>query len=127
MGHTYTRNPATGRMVLCCDACGGWPARAKRCPVGYCPGADLCPKCWQADRGAHADCPRLHREYLAEQVEKAAHPTEYARAAWGDWHEKVPAGMVGVVTHANTWVLVRKAEYVPSRPLVVAGDWHDHA
>jgi hypothetical protein len=110
-------------MALSCDACGHvGGVRKRRCPVGYCPAPALCGACnakFRQDGSwarAHAECPRLHAEYVAEEAEKAAHPEQWARSAFGDWHPDTPKGMVRVITHAGTEVIVPKDAYDPSVP-----------
>ncbi len=50
--------------ALCCDECGGAPARKLRCPFNYCGPAALCPTCRArepkgvARKRQHADCKR---------------------------------------------------------------------
>ena len=119
MGYSYGYT-AGGRMALSCQQCfhvGG--VRKRPCPVGYCPDAALCPVCYARERQDgtwathHADCPRAHAQYEAEQAAKRAEPTLWARSARGDWAEGVPAGMVEVITWAGTVVLVPKGAYEP--------------
>jgi hypothetical protein len=126
MGTSYGTNPATGRWALDCGQCGvaDGTVRKRRCPAdNYCPAAQLCPSCYAAARRDgqwaewHRDCARGKAAYEAELAARAAAPDRYARSAWGDWHGTVPAGMVGVVTHAGSYVMLPKDEYQPSAML----------
>lgn len=70
MGYIYTTNPATGRPALCCDCCGGFPARKYRCPVNWCQAIAMCKLCkrdkWpQVD---HSYCHTRHNELEAAKA-----------------------------------------------------------
>jgi hypothetical protein len=102
MGYCYTNAGA-----LCCDRCdrsGG--VRKRTCPhkVGglpYCYPMALCQECYEAVKDKlHVNC---KERAAARQAEEDAKLTTLKTgafergAAWGDWHEMVPKGMVGVV------------------------------
>lgn len=69
MGHIYD---AHGQ--LCCDLCGGSPARTVPCPFHWCQGIDACARCRQfpavvhIDGGAACDVfsPKAHRAHGCE-------------------------------------------------------------
>lgn len=145
MGYTYGRT-ASGRMALACDNCGavggvcrrtcphkvlGDSMRAvsgKRYAMPYCPAPALCGPCLSKLGGLH----QLHRDCAAGAARAQAEYDETQRrldageyqvvAAYGDWHELVPEGMVGVIFGGRDWgetrneiaVLVPKDAYAPS-------------
>ena len=128
MGTSVGLNPLTGRWVLDCGQCGiaDGTVRKRPCPfttddgLPYCPASQLCPRCYRAakDNGDwarwHADCPEGVRRSNEERRQRRDEPHLFARAAWGDWHESVPAGQVKVLTHADTVVFLPKEQYKPS-------------
>ena len=74
---------------------------------------------------------RGKRELLFREANRGRYQVS---AAWGDWHEKVPAGMVGVVARKidedgpERWVLIPKPDY--TIPFILTGAeqaWPDHA
>jgi hypothetical protein len=101
MGYVYTSN---GSLV--CDCCDATTAKKRTCThrVGalpYCSPPALCDDCYQQQGG-----PRLHdrckkpaalaraRDLVRRLMLEAGH---FERCtAWGDWHESVPTGKVGV-------------------------------
>ena len=108
---------AEGRLL--CDACGGRPARRYACPHGYCPSAILCADChrgsgWLAP-GRHEACRAALARMAALDALRAADPDAYARSATGSpapsFEAPVPAGYVGIVTHAGNRYLIRGATY----------------
>lgn len=139
MGYSYGQN-GRGNWVLSCDACGEVGGVRKRtCPylvtcdssrgarhaLPYCPAPALCGSCYKRERATlHQDCEAGARSaqesYDATQTKiDAGEPV--LLAAWGDWHEEVPAGQVGVLFkgHAGeAWYLIPEDEYdtVPRRP-----------
>lgn len=80
---------------------------------------DWVPEAWEALHGR----PLSPEESLVrrEQAFAAAHREDFvARAAWGDWHERVPAGHVAVLalkaaTGEERTFLVPKDEYTGAR------------
>lgn len=122
MGHI---TDARGRLV--CDACGdSGDTRKRRCParcvdgLPYCGGSDLCARCFAVEKSSgawtrhHAGCPAGAAASDAAEAARAAEPDQWARTAWGDWADGVPAGMAKVQTHAGTIVLLPKADYAPN-------------
>lgn len=131
MGYSYAKGGG-----VCCDSCGGTPARKRTCPhkvigstfrmrpavrsaLPYCQAPALCSTCYQREKATlHADC-----KEGAERAQRAADKEqcridagEFLRAAaWGDWHEQVPAGKVGVLfvnqDKEERFYLVPSAEY----------------
>jgi hypothetical protein len=88
MGFSYSVNPRTGRQLLCCDYCGSTGARKHRCPYGYCPSTAMCPSCLSKHgngKDKHPNCDQLHREYVAQQAERAANPAGFVGCAYGKW------------------------------------------
>jgi hypothetical protein len=104
---------------LCCDNCGQTGGVRKRtCPhkvlgdslfsvvpglrgeLPYCSPAALCSRCYHAHKATlHAGCKEgaARQQAKADQIEEMLESGAYLRtAAWGEWHEKVPAGRVGV-------------------------------
>jgi len=74
---------------------------------------------------------RGKREIIFRQTNRGRYQVS---AAWGDWHEKVPAGMVGAVARkidedgSEQWVLIPKPDY--TIPYILTGAeqaWPDHA
>lgn len=146
MGYCYDN---AGR--LCCDSCGtAGNVRKNTCPhkvhyadgssLPYCPPPALCPACLKKHGGTakiHAGCKEHAARSNAREVENARRYAagELKRgAAWGDWHEKVPAGMVGVLfnnpsTGQERYKLIEAARYNAHEwlsefePLT---DWTDH-
>jgi hypothetical protein len=140
MGYCYGRN-ATGRMALACDRCGNVGGVRKRtCPhkvltdssrgpratLAYCTPSALCGGCFHEIGGSrvlHRDCKDAaaasQAEYDANQARLDAGELTVL-AAWGDWHETVPAGMAGVLfggRDGQRAVLVPAADYQPgTRP-----------
>lgn len=110
MGHIYAINPRTGRQVLCCDACGSFPARKYPCPHNYCPATALCPSCRSKyGTGDHSTCKEKHAAYVAEIAEREANPAAYVASAFGSWCTGTDD--VLVCTHADTYYLVPKDYY----------------
>lgn len=103
MGYCYHKT--TGQLV--CDCCGSAKGTKKRtCPhkVGnlpYCSPPALCPTCYQERGGEkiHDRCKvpaeaRRREEDRRWEMLAAGHLER--STAWGDWHDNVPAGLVGV-------------------------------
>lgn len=133
MGYSYSRN-ANGRMVLDCDVCGGNPARKSRCPftvkyadggeLPYCPAPALCEKCrpTYGTKAAHraTGCETGAARSQAAEAEKAALAIAgvyMTVSAYGDWHDRVPEGMVGVM--ATPGGLRDKASWTAARYYLV--------
>jgi hypothetical protein len=119
MGTTMAYN-ARGRLVLDCAMCGHVGGVSKRrCPSGYCPSVQLCAVCNAKVRQDgtwktwHATCAASHAAYVAREASKNANPDQWAKAAWGDWADGVPKGMVRVLTRAGNTYFVAKAAYNP--------------
>lgn len=104
MGYCTTRSRITGREVLTCDSCGGYPSKKYPCPFGYCQAAALCFSCREKDktgrRAAHraAGCETAHKAYAAHHQQAA----ELLKA--GKWlrcsalqHEDRPQNHVKVI------------------------------
>lgn len=136
MGYSYSRD-ANGRMVLDCDGCGDHPARKTRCPftvtyadggeLPYCPGGAVCATCRPkyATKEAHraAGCEDGARRAMAREANRSALALTgvyMAISAFGDWHEKVPAGMVGVLATPGG---LRVAGAEPKAFLIPATDY----
>lgn len=107
MGYCYTHSGA-----LVCDGCGAAGGVRKRtCPhrvtypldgysLPYCYPSALCPACYKAHKATlHATCAEGAATSNAEHAATAARVRAgdaLVKAAWGDWHAAVPAGLVGV-------------------------------
>lgn len=107
MGYAY------GPRGLCCDRCGeDGSARKRPCPhkvtreaytLPYCPAPALCSTCFAelgGSRGVHGD--RCRDGAAAMQLEEDERAARLAAGDWriaaryGDWHEQVPEGWIGV-------------------------------
>lgn len=127
MGYAYTR---TGG--LCCDSCGTPGARKRKCPhtvttdghtLPWCPAPALCAPCYARKGGLRGVHPERCREGAAAAqaeydriAERIAAGESQVKAAWGDWHAKVPTGLVGVLfvgADTRTYALVPQADYDP--------------
>jgi hypothetical protein len=122
-----------GRLV--CDNCGIAGGVSKRtCPhkvtnengrvLSYCYPAALCSQCYRklgGAKGVHGTCAegaaRRQAEYDAVRAKLATGELQVC-SAYGDWHEAVPEGLVGVcfigASNETYYVLVRKADYDPN-------------
>jgi hypothetical protein len=90
------------------------------------------PDAWEAEYGrkltASESIVIADREFAAATREKLV-----ARAAWGDWHEKVPEGYVGVCGYrasdgTEAWKLLPAAEYHGGRTVIDKySEWVNHA
>lgn len=150
MGYSYDF-----RGRLACDGCGATgKTRRRKCPhtvlgdslrgprfrLPYCPAPALCPECY----AKHGPSKKLH-EGCAEGARKSQAEADaieaqldagvmFNTAAWGDWHETVPAGMVGVVFRGRAgeqWSLIPADRYHARRTTTaevadVAQEWLDH-
>lgn len=118
MGYSYGQNER-GRWVLSCDNCGNIGGVRKRtCPhkvlqsahrvpngqrysLPYCYPAALCSSCYATHKAVlHKDCEAAAAERQAEEDAIQAKLDSGAvlrSAAFGDWDETVPEGMVGVL------------------------------
>lgn len=153
MGYCYDM-----RNRLCCDKCGAsGGVRKRRCPymvlgdssrgprfaMHYCSCPALCSVCYKALgglRGVHGqECKdgaaRSQAEYDAAQAKLDAGDLAVL-AAWGDWNDKVPSGLTGVVFGAygktSIYRLVWADSYQPrAKPFLSdypeAMEWEDHA
>lgn len=119
MGFCTTINPRTGREVLVCDFCGGYPARKIRCPFNYCQAWATCANCKtegkhkQSSNGGnpnHAQCKIDHQEFEARQLERKEQADRVTVAAWGDWCTG-QTGIVLVVTGSGDYYLVPSKHY----------------
>lgn len=131
MGYSYTQS-SSGRWALSCDACGkGGGVRKRTCPhkvhypegyaLPYCYPAALCNACYATRKTTlHADCregaAKRNEQETARAARLAAGELE-VRSAYGDWHERVPAGFVGVrfegTGDTEAFRLMLNAEYQP--------------
>ena len=141
MGYSYGYNQLTGRQGLACDNCGTVDnVRKRQCPhkvrgdslhsvtVGhryelpYCPAPALCSECFRklgGIHGVHSDaCKRGAAAMQAEHDHTEARLKAGAWlvvAAYGDWKECVPVGMVGVTfrnyEHAERSFIMPKEDY----------------
>jgi hypothetical protein len=111
MGYSYGTNER-GNWCLACDNCGEVGGVRKRtCPekvyypngssLPYCYPAALCSACYAKLKGTlHANCKRGAAKENALQARRGALLDAGAylwRGSYGEWHESVPAGMVGMV------------------------------
>ena len=131
MGYSYGQT-ASGRWALSCDGCGKVGGVRKRtCPhkvvyaegysLPYCPPPALCNACYTKHKATlHKDCAAGAATCNARETARAAALTSGAlevRTAWGDWHETVPKGFVGVrfvgTGGTTTFRLVPAGEYEP--------------
>lgn len=108
MGYCYCAR--TGRLA--CDACGAanGKTRKRTCPhrvhyaeggsLPYCQPAALCPDCYAKHKPTlHDGCKDAAARETQRQQDRAAmlDAGQFERkTAWGDWHELVPSGHVGV-------------------------------
>lgn len=108
MGYSYCAR--TGRLD--CDGCGAatGTTRKRTCPyrveyaeggsLPYCQPAALCSTCYIKHKPTlHARCKDGAAEANRRELTRAARLTagDYERrTAWGDWHETVPAGLIGL-------------------------------
>jgi hypothetical protein len=144
MGYSYGRN-AAGNMVLACDGCGvAGGVRKRACPhrvldaadtrggprrsLAYCPAPAYCDACY-AEHGPaarlHAKCAEgaAYMQGIEDRKQAALDAGDACvSAAWGDWAEGVPAGMVRVAFRGYDGVthqLMPAAEYDPgARPFM---------
>jgi hypothetical protein len=142
MGYSYRYNER-GSLVLACDNCGqAGGVRKRRCPhkvlassercvdgqrheIDYCPAPALCDDCYRTLRPTlHANCAEGARASQGEYDERQRRLEAgelYVLAAWGDWHDEVPSGMVGVLFGGSRWgvaerkMLVREDDYAPGK------------
>lgn len=145
MGYSYAINHKTGRQCLACDVCGRAEGTTKkrRCPHNYCQATALCDSetCKQKwKQHDHATCKKAMEQIEAEKKNiKENHAEDYITlAAWGDWHEQVPKGYVGVfagkggrLPNGNyppdtKYFLVPKEEYAnpPQPPFIIDTNRH---
>lgn len=133
MGYSYDM---AGRLA--CDSCGRTGGVRKRtCPhkvtdetghaLPYCYPAALCGECYRKHGGAAA----LHKDCAAGAAasqarydklrERLAAGEAQIMCAWGDWHETVPSGLVGVcfmgADKVPHYVLVRDYDQYEKRYL----------
>ena len=124
MGYCYSG----GKLV--CDSCGATGSVRKRTcryrvtyaeggSLPYCSPSALCAVCYTTHK------PTLHANCKAGAVRRTAEETERrqkldageleVRTAWGDWHELVPAGYVGVrfigMNGSEVYRLILAGEY----------------
>jgi hypothetical protein len=107
MGYCYDM-----RGRICCDACGdSGQTRKRTCPhkvsypnggsLPYCPAPALCSACYEKHKATlHQDCKEGAAKSTARYAAEAARVQSgdpQVKAAFGDWHEKVPKGFVGVL------------------------------
>lgn len=153
MGYSYDMNNR-----LCCDGCsrsGG--VRKRKCPhmvltdssrgprieIHYCYPPALCDDCYRSRgglRGVHGQhcadgAAASQAEYDADQAKLDAGDL-MVLAAWGDWQDKVPEGMVGVKFGAygqtSAYRLAWAESYQPRAMRFLSDypdaiEWHDHA
>lgn len=141
------------RGRLCCDNCGtSGGVRKRTCPhkvtsdslrgarsaLPYCYPPAVCAPCFTklgGNRQLHARCKEgaaeSQRQY--DEIEAQLEAGEsLSTTAWGDWHEKVPEGMVGLVFHGRAgkeYRVIAKADY-PGRSVALSTSptrpWVDH-
>lgn len=140
---------------LCCDSCGvSGGVRKRPCKykvaypdgsmLNYCYAPALCSKCYAAKgglNGVHGDsCREGAHESQQEQDHirfQLAKGDSLVRAAWGDWHDKVPTGWTGVMFRGleavgTTYALVPAEDYAPNVRQFLSNYpttrlWADHA
>lgn len=121
----YSFDGKTGR--LCCDSCGASNGKTRKrtcpykvqyfdgtCSLPYCYPSALCPDCYATHKATlHRGC----QEGAAKRTEENRISAERAktdykvRTAWGDWHETVPAGFVGVCFQGATGQIYKLIPY----------------
>lgn len=142
MGYCYEAS-GSGRGRLCCDRCGNAGGVRKRtCPykmlgsthrsvdgrrhaLPYCYPTALCSPCLTEIGGSkvlHADCRGRAAERQAEADAEQARLDAgelLVGSAFGDWHDRVPTGMVGVLFFGENGdqvdVLVPDHRYHPGK------------
>ncbi len=79
MSYSMTINRRTGRSVLCCDVCGGYPAIKKPCPSNWCQAIALCGTCRKSadikHKWAHvwhSTCTASSARFRREESDRAA-------------------------------------------------------
>lgn len=120
MGYSY--DARTGK--LCCDSCGNIGGVRKRtCPhkvdgMPYCSPSALCSACYAKYRDTlHDGCAEAAARSQARADEENAAlacGSHLWRTSWGDWHDAVPAGLVGVRFVSETeevFALISEATY----------------
>jgi len=116
MGFSYERT-SSGRMSLCCDACGKAGARKYRCPYGYCYPVALCKECKSGEPGrdfkryhVENDCKGKHEAYAAACAEhdRRIAAGEFLRCS--AYSGDCPKGWVEVTFRGSTGERVR---YMP--------------
>lgn len=126
MGFCTTINPYTGREVLTCDFCGGYPARKIRCPFGYCQEWATCAGCRKAGKhkvnsagqyGAdgvalpHSDyCKAASQEFEQRKAEREQNAERVVAAAWGEWLTGMPNTCL-IVTVSGDYYLAPTDHY----------------
>lgn len=121
MGYSY------GSRGRCCDNCGrDGGTRLRTCPhrveyfdgtraLPYCPAPALCSACYAEHKPTlHQDCAegaRLSTETNRRIADRKAAGERQVKAAWGDWHDETPAGMVRVVDHLGDYWIITADEY----------------
>lgn len=120
MGHVYD---SSGR--LCCDKCGKAGAKAIRCTfkvdgLPYCYPPDLCDECTKELGGRAKIHEKCKDKAAARQAEcdvtraRIESGDSLLSTAWGDWHDKVPEGKVGLRfagKDSETYILVDSDEH----------------
>lgn len=130
-----------GRM--CCDRCGlSGGVRKRTCKykvlsdslygprqsLPYCPPPALCSACYRALGGIriHDGCkePAAASQADADAIEAVLDSGDLlSTTAFGDWHNEVPAGMVGLRftgrTQHSVWRLARSEDY-PNRRVALS-------
>jgi len=89
MGYCYERT-SSGRLSLCCDACGKAGARKVHCPYRHCPAVALCKECRAGEPGrdfkryhVENDCKGKHEAFVAKlaETERRIAAGEFLRCA----------------------------------------------
>ena len=135
MGYSYGMG-ASGRTGLSCDGCGTVGGVRKRtCPhkvttssatghrhaLPWCPAPAYCSRCFAergGSKGIHVACAEaVIREQAREDAEQARYNAGERKvtAAFGDWADWVPDGMVGVHFSDGARALIPAADYQANR------------